>query len=77
MSKKVEKQFQQWLTQVHGRKGLPSAEVEGRRMAFYSGAFALLAMQSDIARANTETDAIAKMDVVMQELTAQIIEWGK
>lgn len=78
MSKRtIESEFNRWLLEFHGVRGLTLREKNNLRRTFYSGAFVLLSLQSDLAKENDEATAVAKMDIVLHELTTRIIGWNE
>jgi len=73
----VEAEFNSWIREVWGPQRLTRVERQKLKRAFYSGAFVLLSLQSDLAKENSEEDAIAKMDYVLRDLTQTIMSWNK
>lgn len=77
MSGVIEKQYQEWLTKVYGRKGLTRDQKEEMRKAFYSGTFVALSLVAEYSVSDTEEVAVAKIDAISSEVSNQIIEWSK
>lgn len=73
----IEKQYQEWLSKVYGRKGLTKDQKEEMRKAFYSGAFVMLCLMDEISSGNTEDISCTKIEIINQELSAQIIKWSE
>lgn len=77
LHRSIESEFQRWLTELHGKKGMTRVQIGQLRRTFYSGAFVLLSLQSDLAKAHSEEVAVAKMDVILLDLTTKIMEWNQ
>ena len=72
----IEKQYQEWLSKVYGRKGLTRDQKEEMRKAFFSGAFVAISLVGEYSQSETEDVAVAKIDAISAEIGSRILEWG-
>lgn len=72
--KAVQKQFNEFITQVYGGKGLTKHQREEMRKAFFSGAFIMLNMTRDLSE-HPEDIAVSKLEIYNEELITEIGKW--
>ena len=72
--KAIQKQFNEWITQVYGGKGLTKEQREEMRKAFFSGAFVMMNLMRETS-ALPDDIAVSKMNIFNEELLTEIQKW--
>lgn len=73
--KTIRKQFNEWVTQVYGGKGLTREDREELRKAFYSGAFVLMNINRELGEMEDKDTAVKQLNLYNEELLTEITEW--
>ena len=74
--KLIQKQYNEWITQVYGGKGLTRVQREEMRKAFFCGAFVLMNQTRELSEL-PEDIACSKLTLINEELLEEIGKWCK
>ncbi len=72
--KVIQKQFNEWVTQVYGGKGLTKDQREELRKSWFSAAFVMMNMMRELSELE-EDIAVSKMNLYSEELLTEIQKW--
>ena len=75
MAKTIQKQFNEWITEVYDGTGLTAEQREEMRKAFFCGAFVLMNQNRELGEMEDKELAIEQLNVINEELLTEITKW--